>query len=251
MKRFSGAALAAVVVFGLVNPGQADDQDAKAIVDKGIKALGGEEKLAKIEAYSYQAKGRITIGENENDFTSHGTAQGLSRYRAEFDGEFNGNPFHGETVLNGDKGWRKFGDNLMELDAEGVANEKRTLYLQVIPLKLVPLKGKDFKIEAAGEDKVGDKPAVVIKVTGPDGKDFKLYFDKDGGLPVKLVATVVGFQGGEVTQETTLAGYNDFGGIKKATKVEIKRDGQKFIDQELIEFKVLDKVDPALFTEPK
>ena len=86
-----------------------------------------------------------------------------------------------------------------ELEGDGLANEKRSVYLQVIPITLVPLKGKGFKYEAGGEEKVGDKPAVILKVTGPDGKDFTLYFDKESGLPVKLVAKVIGFQGQENT----------------------------------------------------
>jgi len=124
-------------------------------------------------------------------------------------------------------------------------------YLQLIAVTLVPLKGKGFKVEAAGEEKINDKPAVILKVTGPDGKDFKLYFDKEGGQPVKMVATVKGFQGEDFVQETTYAGYRDFGGIKKATKVESRRDGKKFLEQEITDFKVVDKVDPEAFAEPK
>ena len=90
-----------------------------------------------------------------------------------------------------------------------------------------------------------------MKITGPDGKDFTLYFDKESGLPVKMVATVAGFQGQDYTQETLFSDYKDFGGIKKATKVVVKRDGEPFITQELTEFKVLDKVEPDTFTEPK
>ena len=137
------------------------------------------------------------------------------------------------------------------MDDDGIANEKRMIYLTVIPGTLVPLKVKDFKIEPAAEEKVGDKPAVGIKVTAPDGKDFKLYFDKESGLPVKLVAKVIGFQGDEFTMETTYASYKDFDGIKKATKVESKRDGEKFIAQEISEFKVLDKAPDETFAEPK
>ena len=121
----------------------------------------------------------------------------------------------------------------------------------MVPGLLVHLKGKGFKIEAAGEEKVGDKPAAVVKVTGPDSKDFKLFFDKESGLPVKLVATVVGFDGNEFTQETTYENYKDFDGIKKATKVDAKRDGEKFVSTELTEFKVLDKVEPDTFSQPK
>ena len=90
-----------------------------------------------------------------------------------------------------------------------------------------------------------------IKSLIVDGKDFTLYFDKETGLPVKQVAQVRGFMGDEFTQETTFADYKDFGGIKKATKIESKRDGQRFIEQEVTEFKTLDKVDPATFEEPK
>ena len=88
-------------------------------------------------------------------------------------------------------------------------------------------------------------------MTGPDRKDFTLYFDKESGLPVKLVAKVVGFRGDEYTQETTYKDYKDFDGIKKATKVESKRDGEDFMKSEITEFKVLDKVDPKTFSEPE
>jgi len=153
--------------------------------------------------------------------------------------------------LNGTKGWRRFGDNKMDMDEDAVSNEKRTIYLQVVPMTILPLKGKGFKVESAGEEKVGDKPAAVVKVTGPDGKDFKLSFDNESGLPVKLVAKVVGFGGEDFTQETTYKDYKDFDGIKKATKVESKRDGEDFIKSEVSEFKVVDKVDPKTFAEPE
>ncbi|MGA2699583.1 MAG: hypothetical protein ABSH35_00605 [Isosphaeraceae bacterium] len=39
------------------------------------------------------------------------------------------------------------------------------------------------------------------------------------------------------------AEYKDFGGIRKATKLQLKRDGKKFQDMEVTEFKVLDKLD--------
>ena len=117
-------------------------------------------------------------------------------------------------------------------------------------MTLVGLKGKDFKLAAAGEEKVDGKPAAGIKVTGPDQKDFTLYFDAESGLPVKLVAKVVGFQGNEHTQETTYKDYKDLDGIKKATKIESKRDGEDFSKSEITEFKVLEKVEPSTFSEP-
>jgi hypothetical protein len=250
MKRLLGATLAAFLVAVLGSPVQADDKDPLAVLDKAIKALGGEEKLKKAESISLKTKGTINFGGNENEFKTHVTIQGLDHLRSELNGEFNGEPRKFVRVLSGDKGWRKFGDEPMELDEDGLANEKRRAYLEIIPMTLVALKGKGFKLEAAGEEKVGDKPASGIKVTGPDAKDFTLYFDRESGLPVKMVATVAGFGGEDYTQETTFKDYKDFDGIKKATKVESKRNGEDFIKSEITEFKVLDQVDPKTFSEP-
>ncbi|HZU37447.1 MAG TPA: hypothetical protein VFA18_16095 [Gemmataceae bacterium] len=251
MKWFLGMVFVAVVLISPSRLARADEKDAKAILDKAIKAVGGEAKLGPITAATWKTKGKISFGGGDNEFTTQVTFQGLDHFRQEFEGEFGGNKVQGVTVLNGDKAWRKFGDMNMALDKDAVANEKRTVYLQVIPVTLVPLQEKGFKLNTAGEEKVGGKSAVGISATEPDGKEFKLYFDKDSGLPVKLVAKVIGFMGEEFTQETLYDNYKDFGGIKKATRVESKRDGERFLLQEITEFKVLDKVDPKTFAEPQ
>jgi hypothetical protein len=183
--------------------------------------------------------------------TTQSTSQGLDHFRQDFEGDFGGMKIMGTTVLAGDKGWRKFNDMTMELDKDAVASTKRNLYLQIAAVAVVPLKSKEFKVSMAEEEKVDGKPAVGIKVVGPDGKDFKLFFDKESGLPVKQIAKVNGFMGEEFTQETTFGGYKDFDGIKKATKAENKRDGEKFMSLEITEFKPLKEVDPKVFAEPK
>lgn len=250
MKRSLGAAFIAVFV-AATGTARADEKEAMAVIDKAITAMGGQEKLAKAEMISWKTQGKMTFNDNTNDVKTQVTFKGLTHFRSEMDGEFNGNAFKGVTVLASDKGWRKFGENLNEMEGDALANQKRTVYLQVIPVTLVPLKGKGFKVESAADEKVGDKPAAVVKVTGPDGKDFKLFFDKESGLPVKLTATVAGFQGNEFNQETTFSAYKDFDGIKKATKIESKRNDQRYIEQEITDFKVLDKVEADAFAEPK
>jgi hypothetical protein len=247
MGRQLGAPLAAALLAVMIGQARADDKDAKAILDKAITALGGEEKLGKAQAFSWKSKGTVVFNGNENEMNNEVTVKGLDHFRREFGND----QFHGVVVIAGDKGWRKFGDETNELEGDALANEKRGIYLHVVPTLLVPLKGNGFKVEAKGEEKVADKPAVVLKIVGPDGKDFTLYLDKETGMPVKQVARVVGFQGMEYTQDTTFGDYKDYGGIKKATKVEVKRDGEKFQDMDLTEFKVLDKVDADAFAEPK
>jgi outer membrane lipoprotein-sorting protein len=247
MRALLGVVLATMLLFVVTSSSQAGESDAKAVLDKAITALGGAEKLAKVEAFSMKAKGTVVINGSESDTTTEVIYKGLDHLRREFGND----QFQGVIVLDGDKGWRKFGDNSSTIEGDAVANEKRNIYLSVIPITLVPLKNAGFKFEDAGTEKVGDKPAVILKVTGPDGKDFTLFFDKESGVPVKVVAKVVGFQGQEFTLETMFSEYKDFGGIKKATKIQSKRDGEKFQDLEVTEFKVLDKVPPDTFAEPK
>ena len=82
MARFIGTIAAAVFVFGLVSAGRAADaKDANAILDKAIKALGGEEKLSKIKAATWNTKGTITFGGNDNEVTNHVIVQGLDHSR--------------------------------------------------------------------------------------------------------------------------------------------------------------------------
>jgi hypothetical protein len=248
MKPFLGAALAIVLVMS--GTARADEKDPNTILDKAIKAMGGEENLKKFDAFTWKSKGTIIINGDSNPFTAESTAKGLDRYRSEFAGEFGGNQIKGTAAFSGNKGWRKFGDEKMDMGDDDLANEKRRVYLEIIPNQPVVLKDKAYKLEAADEQKVGDKPAVGIKVTGPDGKDFTLYFDKESGLPVRLVAKVVGFGGEEFTQETTLKDYKEIGGIKRAMKSESKRNGEDFVKAEVTDVKALDKVDDKIFSEP-
>lgn len=249
MNRWMGVTLATVLAVS--GTARADEQEAKAVIDKAIKAMGGEEKLSKVKAYASKATGTITINGGDIPFTGETTVQGLEKYRAEFEGSANGDKFKGVTVLDGGKGWRKFGESTTELDATALANAKQTVYLQVVPILIVPLKGKGFKVDSAPDEKVGDKTAAAVLATGPDGKTFTICFDKESGLPVKLNARVTDWQGQDYTDDTTFEDYKEFDGIKKATKTQTKRDGDRFIEVSLTEFKVIDSPNEDTFAEPK
>ena len=66
MQRYLGAMLAAVLILAPANPARADEA-TNAVLDKAIKALGGEDKLGKLEAFSWKSKGKITINDNDNE----------------------------------------------------------------------------------------------------------------------------------------------------------------------------------------
>jgi zinc protease len=240
MRRAHAAVIVVVVLAVTYGPAGADDPKAKAILDRAIKALGGEEKLAKIEAFSWKSK--VKFGAAGKEMDAELIFKGLDHMRRAYDVNL--------VVLAGDKGWVKARDVTKEMSDQAIAFQKRSIYLQAIPIILLPIKRSNFKYEAAGEERIGDKPALGLKITGPDGKDFTLFFDKETGLPVKEVAQVhlPGNEG--TTAQTTFSDYKDFGGIKKATRIESSGFGTGF-SQIITDFQVLEKVDDGTFAKPK
>src|SRR5260370_3529726 len=80
---------------------RADDRaDAKALLDKAIKAMNGEAKLAKLSTGSL--KGKITGKDGNREITLDidATWQGMSQYRADVDIQDGGMNFKGVLVFD-------------------------------------------------------------------------------------------------------------------------------------------------------
>ena len=75
-------------------------------------------------------------------------------------------------------------------------------------------------MEAAGEEQVEAEPALVIKVTCPEGSDMAISFNKNSGRPVKVAGKVFALDDRELMQETIFAAYKNFGGIHVATRLK-------------------------------
>jgi hypothetical protein len=251
MNRLTPVALACIVAAGLLPRAHAGEKEAIAVIDKAIKAMGGEEKLSKIKAFTTKGNGTIVLEGQDIAFKYETTVKGSTQYHSTFEGEANGEKFRGATVLDGDKGWRRLNGDVQTIEGPELANEKRNAYLEIVPTLLLPLKGKEFKVDSAGEEKVGGKPASTVRVTGPDGKDFTIQFDNESGLPVKVSGKVVSWEGEEYTQDTLFEDYKEFDGIKVATKSQTRKNGERFIDTSGGDFKPLDQVSPETFAEPK
>ena len=245
MNRLLGMAL--VVVLTACGVAKADERAARAILDRAIKAMGGEERLSRIKAFTVKGKGIIVFDGDDVPFAFQMTARGIDQYRSTYEGMAGGKTFGGETVIDHDRGWRKYNGRIAKLDGKELDNEKRKAYLDVAPVLLTLLKGKGFKLDTAEEDKI----TAGIRATGPDGKEFTIRFDKGSGLPTWLGGEVVDEEGDEYTQEMTFEEYREFEGIRVATRSIIKKDGERYIEVEEMEFKPLDRVEPNTFAEPR
>jgi hypothetical protein len=236
---------------GLAGVSRAEDKVAMAVLDRAIKALGGEEALARADVVSWKSKGKIYLEGTPNRFTLRTTFKGLDRHRSVFVGDFDGSEVELVTVLDGEKGWRRFNGKTLNLTEHELAGERQNAYLLAVSNTVVALKGKDFHVESKGEETLDGKPASVLKAVGPDGREFALWFDKETGLPRKRTAKIVNYDGSVVDEETSFADHKEFGGIMVATRGASFRDGFKFAEVENSEINVRRKVDVGAFDRPE
>jgi hypothetical protein len=238
------------LVLALTGPVRADDQgETRALVDKAIKALGGKDKLARFKAATWKAKGTL-YGNEEVSFEAEWTVQGPEKHRIEADAEANGQKFKVFIVLNGDMGWFKLADNSEDLNKDRLTEEKERAYLDWLTTFL-PLQDKGLKLSPLGEMKIDDRPAVGLTVSSKDHREVNLYFDKEKGLLLKSETRVKDVDRGvEVGQEILYSDFKEIDGVPRPTKVSYKRDGQRYIEMEISEFKLLEKADDSLFSMP-
>jgi hypothetical protein len=242
----------AVVLLAVAAPVRADDAaDVKGIIDKAIKATGGEEKLAANKNSTWSAKGKFYgFGEEGIAYTLTVSQSRPGRYREQIEADAMGQKFVIIKVMNGDKGYVKQNDDLTELEGDMLKEEQETLHALNVS-NLLALKAGEATVTAAGETKVGDKPAVGIKVASKGKRDLTLYFDKESGLLVKAVRRAKDMMSGdEVTLDTVFENYKDFDGIKRPTKMKTNRDGKLLSETEITDFKAGAKFDETTFAKP-
>jgi hypothetical protein len=232
--------------------GAADDADTiKSVLDKGIKALGGEEKITKYPGLMLKGTGKFYEGDRGIPFSGTWYTQGLDKSRTTTVVEVKGFKSTEITVVNGAKGWiKETGDDTKELDKEALTEEKENLYFNWVTT-LVPLKGKEYKVTLLGESKVNNKPVVGISVASKGHRDIKLFFDKDSGLIVRAERKVRDLENKkDVTEEVNFSDYKDVNGLKVAMKYQNKWDGKNRADAEMTDAKVFDKIDEKQFEKP-
>jgi hypothetical protein len=249
MRRICLLLLAAGLLVASVQRASAQD-DPKALIEKAIKAHGGEDNLAKLKMVRVKSAGNLEIMGLSVKFTSEVLYQLPNKYKNKMQVDLGGMKVKLTQVLNGNKAWVEGdgmtkdieGDELKAIQEEGYANIVETL----TPL----LKDKAFTLSVIPEVKVNEKPAIGVKVKAKDHKDIDLYIDKETNLVVRVVRDSYDSDTmKEATFETIYTEFKQFDGVKHGTKVRVNKDGKKYAEIDVSEVKVLDKIDPNEFNK--
>ncbi|MCG8411619.1 MAG: insulinase family protein [Bacteroidales bacterium] len=174
---------------------------ADLVIEKYIKAVGGKEKLEKIQDVTMEASanmGGMTIKQTiykkaPNKFAMIMSMNGNVMMKQAFNGK--------RAIMKGFQGEQEIvGDDLENLKVEAVINPE---------LKYAELNVK-FTLESV--EKVGDKKAYKLKVVNPTGKTVYDYYDMESGLKLKTKETIVAPQG-EFSQTHTYKDYKEIEGL--------------------------------------
>lgn len=243
------ALLALAALSFLSSPLRADDAaDAKAIIEKAIKARGGEP----VTAMTWKEKGKFTGGGFEVPYDSEWAFQGPDKYRFVMSGTIGEAKIAITVVANGEKAWETDGKQVQEITGEKLDYVRSEVY-QLWVGSLTPLVSeKGFTLATAKGKDVDGKPTVAVKVTRDKHVAITLYFDDKSGLLAKAETTVKDeFQKWkEVPEEVYYSEYKEANGAKVFSKLKVVRDGKTLIESTLSDAKAPDKLDAKLFEKP-
>lgn len=231
--------LAAVAL--AVGRSAADDQaEARAVIDKALKAMGGEDKL-KMKAAVWKARGKVKYGpcQEEREFTGTWSVSLPQRCRIAIDV---GDKSLFLCVKDGDRIWTKIADLPVEDAAPGIS---RIFYGSWVE-GLTPLGDKAFSLSLLKDEVVNDRPAVGVKVVCKDRPKVYLYFDKETGL----LAGSRFFDGDDLEQSCVYSDYKEDDGFKHPTTVTLWQRGRVSMVYTVTEYKRLEKLDDKLFEKP-
>lgn len=240
-----------LILVGFARSGE--EKDLRAIIDKAIVATGGAKKLARFQSLSMKAEGKIFIlGGDGLPFTGEWHVDSYKQIRFGMDLSIMGQNVNVTVVVTGDKGWIKAANEVKDMTADELAEQKENMYAEWAT-SLLPLKDKAFQLSALGETKVEARAAVGVRVSKKGHRDLNLYFDKADGILLKSETMVKDVQGGgnkEMNQESFYSEYKEADGVKHPSKLTIKRDGNAFLTCTFSEFRPHEKLDKSLFERP-
>jgi hypothetical protein len=241
---------AILLVLSAAAPARAADESPRAIIERAIKAHGGQERLEKLKTDRVSLKGTMLVNDNKAEFTAETTVNMPSQFRNVVELKFDTSTRKVVQILNGDKAIVTVdGQPVENIPPTSVAEMREILRLERATRLTALLSDKSFELAALGESKVKDRPVVGVKVSSKNYADLKMYFDKESGLLVKTEHDLLeGKQ--RVTQEEFYSDFKEIEGYKRPTKLVVFRAGKKLMDADLVDVKYLDKVDETVFTKP-
>lgn len=239
-----------ILVLLLTHPAAGADEEARAIVERAIKAAGGADQLSRLRQVRARVKGSSELHGRSVTFTATIVLHLPGRYKNDARIVDAGRTLTLITVVNGDRAWTALDGTTQPLDGTALEERKEEAYASEIELLTPLLDGKRFTLTALGEGRRDDRRLLGIRVAARGHKDLELYVDQSSHLLVRVARAVRGPDGKEVRQESVYNDFRDVGGLQHPHKMRIDHDGKKHAEMEIVELRLLERIDAGEFAKP-
>jgi hypothetical protein len=249
MLRTRCLALAICGFLGFTLFADAQGDDIKAVLKKAIAAHGGD-LLQKYNAGSSKFKGKIKILNMDADIAGETAFQKPDKLRNAFTITIMDKAIELVQVYDGKTFWMNVMGQTMEIKDEKAIKEVRESLRAEGAGFAEMLKG-GYELSSVGTVKVKGKDAIGILASKKDQRDVTYFFDKKTHLLVKTEQRALdAMSGQEFTQEKFFTEFQVKQGIKVAKRVEVRKDGEDFINIEVLDVQVVEKFGDDKFAKP-
>src|SRR5690242_21467359 len=183
-----------------VSDAPADDARADEILKQAREAVGGAERLQKIESLHINGQYRRVFGERQMGGGREISILLPNKYLVEDAMNMGGlsTSMINTRALNGEHAWsgssgggggfRMAGPGGQQATPEQMEAALRRIYQAefaryLLAMTLAPPSSLAVEYKYAGESDVDGEPADVLDVTGPEGFSVRMFFDKKSHLP--------------------------------------------------------------------
>jgi hypothetical protein len=217
---------------------RAQEPRPEEIIDKAIRAHGGEEKLAGLSALTIKER---MVYPDAATWDAQIVVELPGRYRSERTISSGGKSSTTLIVVDGEQGWMKLNDHVTPYPKTFIESMQKHTVPYMEPRSILRLRARQknpaCQFTTAGEGTVEGRPAVGLRMKLEGGPEATWYFDKETGLLLKTEQRTKRFEGEDTVVETLYGDYQTFDGFPMARKVTSRRDGKLAYTTELIDFK--------------
>ena len=199
-------------------------EQGRALLRRGQQALGGAEKLAAVKDSSQSLEMALDASAGGIKIKQQNRYVSPQYLRQDQD-----LPFGKVSVYtDGKSGWLATPQGTMPMPAQVLKQAQGELFRHLIALMLSD-RDASRTVNAVQKN--------AVEISAKDGETVKLEFDEATGLPAREIYRESGMGGGPAEMEEVYSDWRDAGGLKLPFKITILKDGKKFAEAVVSEYK--------------
>ena len=203
----------------------------KKLLERVQQAVGGADKLAGVQDVSETAE--VSMSAMPPNIKIHQVNMWVAPDQFRQESQL---PF-GKFIVysDGKNGWMSTPQGQGPLPEPQLKQVREELFRQYFRL-LLSDRDPDRTVSSPGEG--------VLEISNREGISVKLFMDAQTGLPAKEVFREAGPMGPPATMEVTFQAFEEAGGIQVPKTVTVNRDGTKYEEISITQYKVNSGIKP-------